>query len=152
MLVSLMGLAMTVTGLIGLVEHWGSTSASAGTHPTTTTATAERPQEFFASFVEALRTGDTTFLKARLDPAVTARYGTGACDGAVAQLADPHVALHLVRASGPADYAYRSDGRTATVHDTYVTGTTAGRTGPRDYHFALSGGTFHLFLDCGTPP
>jgi hypothetical protein len=151
MVISVAGAALTVVGVVGLVAHLGTTSAVART---VTTQTTEDAHAFFASFTHAIRTGDVAFLTARLDPAVIDRYGSSECGRAVRKLADPTEALRLVGVSGPTTYAYTSDGRTTTVADTYVfhvAGTAGGTTGPRDYHFSLSGGTFHLFLDCGTP-
>jgi len=172
LLISLAGSALTVVGIVGLVAHWGTTHAVA--HPaatpavvssavkstavnrslTPTQAQPESPAAFFALFSAAVRTGDTSFLAARVDPAVIARYGAAQCQTALGSLHDPTEQLRLVSTSGPVQYAYVSDGMSATVPDTYVfhvDGTAAGQSGPRAYHFALEHGTFHLFLDCGTP-
>lgn len=172
LLISLAGTVLTVVGIVGLVAHWGTTHATAHSvatslppslsptktvaTPTATTAPTrpESPAAFFALFSAAVRTGDTSFLAARIHPAVIARYGTAQCTTALRSLRDPTQQLRLVNTTGPIQYAYVSDGLSSTVTDTYVfhvDGTAAGQTGPRDYHFALEGGTFHLFLDCGTP-
>ena len=178
LLISLAGTALTVVGIVGLAAHLGTTHANAHTNahtnaqtnarppagsPTSASAISsgaasqsppESPAAFFAKFTAAVRTGDTSFLAARVDRAVISRYGAGQCVTAVRGLTDPTQQLRLLSASGPIQYAYVTDGISATVPDTFVfhvEGTAAGQAGARDYHFALDQGTFRLFLDCGTP-
>jgi hypothetical protein len=104
--------------------------------------------------VQAERVGDRSLLLARLDPAVLARYGTSQCQDAVGRLADPSAALQMTSVTGPAAYAYTTDGLTATVPNTYtlhVTGTQYSQPVTRDVHFALVNHLFRIFADCGQP-
>lgn len=168
------GALMTVVGLLGLAFGWGSSSATArpsAAKPATTTsakarstpstsattpssAAAESPSSFFDALQTAVRNGDRAFLTDRLHPAVTKRYGLAQCQAHASQLADPTVSLRLVKVTGPVTFDYASDGLSTPVPNTYVfdvDGTAAGRTGPRQYHFALVGGRFRTFADCGNP-
>jgi hypothetical protein len=148
----LVGLAVLVVATFGLVFNWfASTSTTVRT--SSAPAKAEAASAFFPRFVTAVRRGDATFLFDRFDPAVLTRYGATQCQGYTAQLADPSVDLKLIRVEGPAAYNYTSDGHSASIPDTYtfhVEGTVGSRAGQsREYHFALVGGRFLTFADCG---
>jgi hypothetical protein len=155
------GAAVLVVGVLGLVFGWGSSEGSTaaagapnGSSAASTTVAGEDASTFLAAFAAALRTGNTGFLVARLDPVVTDRYGTAQCESAVAALADPSAQLTLVGVSGPASFDYASDGLSTSVPNVYtfhVTGTLNGSSTTRDYHFARVNGSYRIFLDCGNP-
>ena len=168
------GVVSSLLGIFGIGLGWGDSTtrvASAAPPPASPTtqpapsssapgATSpphprpERPAAFFARFEDAVRSGDRAFLTQRLHPDVITRYGRAQCRHFVPDLTDPTAKLQLERVTGPAVYAYASDGRSTSVPGTYtfhVTGTAAGTTGPRKYHFALVAGQFRSFADCGTP-
>jgi hypothetical protein len=140
------GAVVVAIGVLGLAFDWGSS--------TTTRTVNERPATFLSELVQAQRVGDQTFLFARLDPAVLARYGTAQCRAAVGQFQDPSIALRLLSVSGPASYPYTTDGHTVTVQNIYtlhVTGTEANQPVNRDLHSALVDHRFRIFIDCGQP-
>ena len=142
----LLGAVVALIGVLGLVFDWGSS--------TTTHVANETPQAFLPAFVRAERVGDQSFLFARLDAPVLARYGASQCQAAAARLADPSADLRMVSVTGPASYEYATDGLTATVPDTYtvhVTGTLHNQAVTRDVHFALVDHQFRIFTDCGQP-
>jgi hypothetical protein len=144
------GVLLSVAGILGLTQHWGSSNTRASSPAPVT----ENPGAFLAAFVQALRTGDETFLVQRLHPAVLARYGTEQCRRAVRELEDPNAELRLVRVSQSRFFTYASDGRTETVANTFTLatdGTVHGRRGTREYHVAVVDGRFRTFLDCGAP-
>lgn len=154
------GAIAIVVGSLGLALGWGNTtggSATAATNSGSTTSTTtrlEQPAAFLALFVQALRSGDATFLFDRLDPAVIARYGAPACRASIPTLFDATIALTLRSTTGPATFTYAGDGKSVAVPDVYtftVDGTVGGQAVTREYHLALVGGRFHIFLDCGTP-
>jgi hypothetical protein len=119
------------------------------------TLAAETPEEFFADFAEAIRTGDVEFLLARLHPVVLERYGRQRCRAAVASLAtDPTLDVKIRSTSEPGSYEFASDGKTATVEDAFtvaLTFTTAEGTARQDGHVALVDGELRWFTDCGEP-
>ena len=163
------GVVIALIGVLGLVLGWGgsdestaspssttstSSSSSSTSSSTSSSATDETPEEFFALFTAAVKSGDTAFLLARTHPAVIARYGEAQCAAFVPGLEDPTFDLRLVSVSAPGDFDYASDGQSTIVPDTYtfqLDGSAAGSSGPRDRHFALVDGEFRLFIDCGTP-
>jgi hypothetical protein len=157
------GAVAIVIGSLGLGLHWGRTtpepnaSASGVSHSSvgsSSRTTSEDPAEFLALFVQALRSGDAGFLFDRVDPAVIARYGDPACRATIPSLFDASASLTLRSTTGPATFAYEGDGKSVAVPDVYtftVDGTLGGLPATRDYHLALVDGSFHLFLDCGTP-
>jgi hypothetical protein len=137
---------IVLVGVLGLVFGWGSSS--------TTRSVNEKPEAFLAQLVQAQQVGDQAFLYPRLDPAVLARYGSAQCQAATATFKDPSLALHLVSVSGPAAYAYESDGHSVSVPNVYtlhVTGTEDNQPVTRDIHLALLDHRFRIFTDCGTP-
>ncbi len=131
-----------------------SASESPSPEPTETIA-VETPEEFFALFAEAIRTGDVEFLLARLHPVVLERYGRQQCRAAVAALAtDPTFDAKVRSTSEAGAYEFTSDGESATVDDTLtvaVTFTTAGDAGRQDAHVAPVDGELRWFTDCGDP-
>ena len=156
------GSVLSAVSVLGLVLDWGSTDApSVAASPPHAAATAtpttpvESSSAFFASFVKAIHDGDTTWLLARLHPAVIERYGEAQCRTAVASLRDPTFAVSLSSAGTPSDYVYASDGRSTTVPNTATfdsQGTVQGQASTtRQYHFALVDGRYRTFLDCGNP-
>ena len=152
-----LGAGAILVGSLGLTLGWGNTvGARTGSNTTTTPAAAasERPAAFLAELVQALRTGNTSFLLARVDPALITRYGEQACRSAIPGLFDPTVSLRLRAVSGPGSYTNSSGGQSVTVHDVYtftVDGVVGGQPATRHYHLALVGGRYHIFIACGTP-
>ena len=139
-------IVIALIGVLGLVFGWGSSS--------TTHAVNEKPEAFLAELVHAQQVGDQAFLYTRLHPAVLARYGSAQCQAATSTFKDPSLALHLVSVSGPAQYAYESDGHSVSVPNVYtlhVTGTEDNQPVTRDVHLALVDHRFRIFTDCGTP-
>jgi hypothetical protein len=137
---------VALVGVLGLVSGWGSS--------TSTHAVDEAPGRFLAGLVHAQRVGDETFLYARLDAAVRARYGNAQCYAAMGLFTDPSIALRLVSVSGPDRYSYVSDGHSVSVPNTFtfrVSGTEVNETVSRDLHFALVEHRFRIFVDCGQP-
>ena len=99
-----LGAGAILVGSLGLTLGWGNTvGARTGSNTTTTPAAAasERPAAFLAELVQALRTGNTSFLLARVDPALISRYGEQACRSAIPGLFDPTVSLRLPHGVGP---------------------------------------------------
>lgn len=80
------GIGLTIAGGLGLAGGGKSAAAPVATvsapataaAPTTTVA-AERPDQFLALFVKALRDGDRNFLFDRFHPVVIERYGEQQC-------------------------------------------------------------------------
>src|SRR4051812_43102632 len=107
--VLVLGCALLVIGLLGLVFDWGASSStarpvavgSASSSPAaspapaedSTASPAETSEAFFDSFTTAIRSADTAFLAARLHPVVIDRYGIDQCTRFVVNLVDPTVAL-----------------------------------------------------------
>lgn len=135
-------------------EDGSSTSSSTGASSasSTTSTTPETPEQFLAELQRAQREGDTTFLLARLHPAVIERYGEDVCRASVAEPPDPTSTFDVVRIdhTGPWDYA--SDGQTTTVADTtfVLTNRTvhAQPTQQIQVHVAAVGGQQRWFTDC----
>ena len=139
-----LGAIAVVIGALGLGLGWGATAS-------TPQAVTEAPSSFLSRFAQALRQGDAAFLASRVDPVVYSRFGSAQCRAAIPSLFDPTVQLRLVRVTGPEVFDYSTDGHTTAVPDVFVfdvQGTVHGAPAVRRYHFALSGGTFHYFLDC----
>lgn len=157
-----LGAIAIVAGTLGLVLGWGSApgpspAASPAPRPTEATSStnpSEQPAVFLASFVQALRGGDATFLFDRLDPAVLARYGEQQCRTSIPHLFDPTAALKLRSTTGPTAFDYASDGKSVAVADVdvlAVDGVLGGQPVTRDYHVAQVDGLFRIFFDCGDP-
>ncbi len=161
------GTVTAIIGLLGLVFHWGSSAsrAVAGVsrtipQPTTTSAVStvpvvvERPEEFLALFVKALRERDVAFLFDRLHPAVVERYGAQQCHDETRRLVDPTAALQVVGVDPPRTYNWVTDGRARPLPDTYVfhvRGTRFGEPAIRQYHLPLVDGRYRILADCGNP-
>ena len=159
------GAGAIVFGTLGLALGWGSSnggnrhSAAAFSAPRaaatpSASKTSEQPAAFVAAFVQALRSGDSTFLFDRLDPAVIARYGEQACRATVPGLFDSTAALTLRSTAGPRTFDYVSDNKSVAVPHVYtftVDGVLGGQSATRHYHLALVDGRFRTFFDCGVP-
>jgi hypothetical protein len=161
------GTALSLVSLLGLIFDWGASAATETTQPAAESSDASLPSSsasaapetetsaaFFAAFSTAIHDGDSSFLFDRLHPSVIARYGDAQCRSAAAGLADPTYTVTLTGVEGPATFDYASDGRTEPIPDTYTfsaAGTIVGQQSTRQYHFALVGGRYRSFLDCGDP-
>jgi hypothetical protein len=131
-----------------------SPSETSSPEPAETSA-VETPEEFFALFAEAIRTGDVQFLLERLHPVVLERYGARQCRSAVASIAnDPDFEAKVRTVSDPGPYEFASDGQSATVEDTLTVGVTftnANGSSRQDAHVAYVDGVLRWFTDCGDP-
>jgi hypothetical protein len=131
-----------------------SPSEAPSPEPTETTA-AETPEEFFALFADAIRTGDVEFLLVRLHPVVLERYGRQQCRSQVATIAnDPGFDAKVRTVSDPGPYEFATDGQSATVEDTLTVGVTftnANGSSRQDAHVAYIDAELRWFTDCGDP-
>jgi hypothetical protein len=127
----------------------------ATTGPTTTTLAAESPAAFFAAFAAAIRGRDTAFLVARLHPTVLERYSETACRTQLATIDQPRFDNTVVSVSGPAAWAWETDGLSRTLPDTLtvrVRSTLDGQSfTEQDAHVIVAAGKVLWFTDCGTP-
>jgi hypothetical protein len=145
------GGALIVVGLLGIVLGWGSTptappASSAAT--TSTTAPAETPQAFFSAFIAALANGDHAYLFDRLDPVVIAQFGAAECRAAVANL-HPLNGERLVTIGQTGPYRYTASGHTTVVPGVTDFTVQDPSAGVIHLHFALIDGRYHYFTDCG---
>ena len=159
------GVIAIVVGSLGLALGWGSTPGGRGAPAaavpaprssavTSTTNPGEPPPEFLVTFVQALRSGDGTFLFDRLDPVVIARYGEQQCRASIPHLFDSTAMLALRSIGGPTTFEYATDSKSVSVPDVYtfaVEGVLGGQPATRDVHVALVDGLFRIFFDCGDP-
>ena len=130
-------------------------------HPTThekTTYSTQSPEPvgvFLTNFGTAFRTGDSTFLLARLHPAEIQRYGLAQCANKVKTVRNQYVSFAFVSATGPAPYTWTTDGRSTVIPDTYTVTVQRTLNVPgvtTKIHLTLIDGLWHYFaLSCGKP-
>jgi len=88
----------------------------------------------------------------RLNPAVIARYGVGACRTIVATYTDPTAAFSVQSTSSPADYTYTAAGVTSVIPNTItaqVTFTKKGQPMPLTVHLSrTNAGKLTWYTDC----
>jgi hypothetical protein len=139
-------------------EPTGSVEASASQTPSpepAETTVPETPEEFFALFAEAIRTGDVEFLLDRLHPVVLDLYGRQQCRAAVASLpTDPSFGVRVRSVRGPESYEFAPDGQSVTVDDAFtltLAFTSTEGTSRQEGHLALIDGEMRWFTDCGDP-
>ena len=111
---------------------------------------AEKPQQFFTTFLSAVQSDNQAYLYDRLDPAVISRYGVAQCRNWVAHL-QPVGSYQLVSVSKPEVHVYTTDGVSTSVPNVEVFTARSTTSGIQHFHFALIAGRFHWFTDCGTP-
>ena len=139
------------------VEPSGQPSADPSAEPSAAPSVepAETPEDFFALFAEAIRSGDQAFLLARLHPGVIELYGTRQCRAAVTSLAtDPSFEVRVRSVEGPAPYDYAPDGQSVIVDEVFTIGltfTSAEGTSRQEAHVAPVDGEMRWFTDCGDP-
>lgn len=110
--------------------------------------------EFIDPFNMAVKTADSDYLVSILHPAVIERYGKAQCQSSLNGFV---VGAGLefspaMSVTGPAPYDWATDGRTATVDDTYtveVEATSNGETQPRSIHITPVDDHFAFYSDCG---
>jgi len=135
--VAMLAIALTLTTL-------GARSPAAS-------PTRETPKQFIARLAAAVRTGDTTFLFRRLNPAVIGRYGTSLCRGYLSTLKDPTRALVVQHIGKPRPFDYAADGKSTTVPKTLVVtvlSTFHGQKSTQTVHIAPRGKQFTWFTEC----
>jgi hypothetical protein len=175
------GVALALVGVIGLVLDRGdskpaaasglstttrgattsaappssvTTSASTTRAPTTTTAPPESPADFAVRLGEAIKTSDVEFLLTHLHDAVIRRYGADQCRAYLPTIGDPTAEFRVKSVSEPGPYDYAVDGRSEIVPDTYtlaVDRVIDGQPVALDIHLARVGKEIRWFTDCGDP-
>jgi hypothetical protein len=110
-------------------------------------------EDFADDLLIAFQSGDTAYLFDRLHPLVFERYGERQCRRYVNQelQPDPAASWTVLSSSGPAPWAWETDGLTTTVNDTWTVNIEIPDEGQREVHFAPSDGTWRWFADCGVP-
>jgi hypothetical protein len=120
--------------------------------PSTTPPALDPPtaDEFADALLVAFQSGDSQYLFDRLHPAVFDRYGMRQCRRHIDGLpADPSARWTVQSSSGPAPWAWETDGLTTTVSDAWTVTTRIPDEGQREIHFAPFEGTWRWFTDCG---
>jgi hypothetical protein len=163
------GVVVIGIGVAGQLGSWGAktetasgttNNGTAGTNgqssstTSTTVAPAEEPAQFLDALANALRTGDTNSLVARLNPAVVARYGSAQCLGALAGARDPSASFTVKRVSDPADFDWTTDGKTISVAETLTVDVDRVQRGVAEaaaMHIVSINGQLTWLVDCGTP-
>jgi hypothetical protein len=122
--------------------------------PSTTPPALDPPtaDEFADALLVAFQSGDSQYLFDRLHPAVFDRYGMRQCRRHIDGLpADPSARWTVQSSSGPAPWAWETDGLTTTVSDAWTVTIRIPDEGQREIHFAPFEGTWRWFTDCGEP-
>ena len=115
----------------------------------------ETVYEFTDQWVDAIQTGDTSFLLARLHPELLKIYGSDQCEDYFLRVTDPTLELEVLNVGDLQSWTWERDGRSVYVPSayevdvnlstqTYVTTTVA--------HYAPNErGLLLWFSDCGDP-
>jgi hypothetical protein len=126
--------------------------------PTTTTTLSPRAkvEAFFADWANALRTGDASFLVARLHPAVPQRYGDDSCRAYLGSLRFPQASAQVLSVdAATATWSWETDGRTSAIADAFGLRLRRTEDGTSfteaPAHIAFVNGEVRWFTDCGTP-
>lgn len=162
------GVAFAAIGLAGVVLDSGEGPPTAAGSPPATESpdvtespdetesppAIETPEQFLSVFTEAVQTGDSDFLLARLHPDVIDFYGKRECRAFVANFEDPTVEFVFRSVKGPGVYEWAVDGNETDVDDVLtVTATIAqeGEKSKREIHLGIVGTKLRWFTDCGEP-
>ena len=94
-----------------------STPGKTGTKGGTAAGPTETPVRFFAELTTAMRTGNTAFLLARLNPAVVMHFGERLCLTYLPKLTDPTASFTVVSVGTPETFTYKTGTFSTTVAD-----------------------------------
>jgi hypothetical protein len=149
------GTVVLAAGLVCLAASLVLTFSKTGATAATTTAVSgadATPTQFLDELSAALRSGDTSFLRAHLDPAVIQRFGAAACLAHVGTLKDPTATFQVRSVGAPTTYDYMTGTRTTAVADTIpvsVVYTQNGNATDTTVHLArLADGALGWFTAC----
>jgi hypothetical protein len=165
------GIVVVGIGIAGQIGSWGaktetatgspdSTSGTSGTRngssstTSTTLAPAEGATQFLDALGNALRTGDTNFLVAHLNPAVIARYGGAQCLGALAGARDTSATFTVKQVSDPEDFDWTTDDKTISIAETLTVDVDRVQRGVAEsasLHIVSVNGQLTWLVDCGNP-
>lgn len=147
------GGVLASVGVAGMVLDGGSEARPAAPTPAPASPMAQETVEGFLDRLgEAMGSGDTVFLVARLHPAVLDLYGSEACLAAMDGLAPVRFRVRSV--GEPETFGWVSDGVRREIPDALTVRVRA-RTDLgaviRDVHLARVDGELRWLTDCGDP-
>ena len=146
--------AITITclGAVAAGACGGSDGSDGGGGSSKAKAEAQR---FLDQLDAAVRDGNIDFRVARLNPAVTDRYGQQQCRDFLAGQPHDKTRRDRVKQVGkPESFDYATDSLSLTIPDAIpvlVRETRMGKKADRDLHLAHVGGQLTYFIDCGSP-
>ena len=125
-IVSIVGLVVDrptiVVAAPATVASRPATTASSATTTATTTATTlarETPAAFLDALGAAFRSGDDTFLVARLHPVVLEHFSEAVCRQHASTIHDATARFTVTSVGAPAPFDYTAGGKTTTVPDAF---------------------------------